>query len=221
MKRRAFITLLGGAAAWPLPAPAQQRQRMRRVGILMPYPPSDAEAQTRVKAFKEEMRSRDWVAGETVHFDERWTTDNMDLVRSAAANLVELKTDVILAGGGYVVGPLLQTRTVPIVFAQTPDPVGAGLVADLARPGGNATGFTLLEFGTSAKWLELLKEIAPGVRRAAVIGDTTIATGFGQFAELQAAAPSLGIELDAVDVRDAGEIERILSSRPRITPQQG
>ena len=216
MKRRQFIALLGGAVAWPLAARAQPPERMRRIGVLMTLAADDPESPVRLTAFVQTLQELGWTDGRNVRIDTRWGGGDADRIRISAAELVALAPDVILAVGGTAVGPLLQaTRTVPIVFTQTADPVGAGFVASLARPGGNATGFTLFEFGTSTKWLELLKEIAPGVTRAAVIRDAAIPAGVGQFAVIQAAASSFGVELRAVDVRDPGEIERAVTALAR------
>jgi putative tryptophan/tyrosine transport system substrate-binding protein len=209
MKRREFITLLGTAASWPLAAQAQQSERKRRVGVLMGLAADDAEAQDRIVAFEQGLQQSGWTNGRNLQIDYRRGAGDTDSTRRYADELVALASDVILASGGTVVGALLQaTRTVPIVFTQTPDPVAAGFVASLARPGGNATGFTTSEYGTSGKWLELLKEIAPGVTRAAVLRDPTIPSGIGQFASIQSVAPSFGVELSPLDVRDASEIER-------------
>jgi putative tryptophan/tyrosine transport system substrate-binding protein len=173
LKRREFITLLGGAAAWPLAARAQQGERMRRVGVLLPATADDAEFQARVGAFLQGLQQSGWSIGRNVRIDTRWATANAADIRRHAAELAALAPDVILAHGTSTVGPLLQaTRTVPIVFPVVTDPVGAGYVDSLARPGGNVTGFMNSEYGMSAKWLELLKEIAPGVTRAAVLRDT-------------------------------------------------
>src|SRR6476660_5229980 len=215
MRRREFITLVGGAAAWPLAVRAQQPDRMRRIGVLMSLTAGDAEAQARLAAFVQGLRDLGMTEGRDVRIDIRWA-GNADNARKPAADLVALAPDVILASGGTVVGALLQaTRTVPIVFTQTPDPVAAGFVASLARPGGNATGFTTSEYGTSGTWLELLKEIAPGVTRAAVLRDPTIQSGIGQFASIQSVAPSFGVELSPIDVRDATEIERDITAFAR------
>jgi putative tryptophan/tyrosine transport system substrate-binding protein len=195
MRRRTFITLLGGAAAaWPLAARAQQRERMRRIGVLSTLPADDPEATARTAAFLQTLQELGWTDGRNVRIDIRWGAGDAELFRRHASELVALAPDVILAVGGAVVPSLLQaTRTVPIVFTGTPDPVGAGFVESLARPGGNVTGFTpFLEFGISAKWLELLKEIAPHVTRAAVIRDPALATGVGQLGAIQSVAPSLG-----------------------------
>jgi putative tryptophan/tyrosine transport system substrate-binding protein len=207
-RRREFITLLGGAAvAWPLMARAQQSDRVRRIGVLMYLAADDAEGQARLAAF--------WSDGRNLGIDTRWAT--ADDIRRHAAELAALPPDVLLAGTGTAtVAPLLQaTRTVPIVFVTVIDPVGAGFVANLARAGGNATGFTIYEYSMSGKWLELLKEIAPRVTRAAVLRDPAVASGIGQFGAVQIVAPSLGVELSPVDVRDAGEIERAVTEFAR------
>jgi putative tryptophan/tyrosine transport system substrate-binding protein len=220
--RRAFITLLGGAAAaWPLAARAQQLERMRRVGVLMHLAADDPEGQARIAAFTQGLQELRWAIGRNVRIDYRWAAGDAERARKYAAELVALAPDVILAAGGAVVAPLLQaSRTVPIVFAQTPDPVGAGFVASLARPGGNATGFTIFEFGMGGKWLELLKEIAPRVTRAAVLRDAALAAGTGQLGAIQSVAPSFGVELSPIDVRDAGEIERAVTAFAR-SPNDG
>jgi putative tryptophan/tyrosine transport system substrate-binding protein len=212
--RREFITLLGGAAvAWPLAARAQQREQMRRIGVLMNLGSDDAEGQARNAAFLQGLQELGWTVGRNVRIEYRWGAGDAELFRRYASELVALAPDVILAGGGAVVPSLLQaTRTVPIVFTGTPDPVGAGFVESLARPGGNATGFTIYEYGISGKWLELLKEIAPHVTRAAVIRDPTIAAGAGQLGAIQSVAPSLGVDLRPLGVRDAGEIERAITA---------
>jgi putative ABC transport system substrate-binding protein len=214
MNRREFITLLGGAAAWPLAARAQQPERVRRIGVLVASTADDPEAQARVAAFAEALSQLGWTDGRNLQIDVRWATTNADGLRRHAAELAALGPDVIVAATGTAtVAPLLQaTRTVPIVFAVVIDPVGAGFVASLARPGGNATGFTIFEYGLSGKWLELLKQVAPGTTRVAVLRDPTIVSGIGQFAAIQAVAPSLGVELSPVDVRDAPEIERAVTA---------
>jgi putative ABC transport system substrate-binding protein len=218
MQRRNFIRLLGGAAvAWPLAARAQQSDRVRRIGVLVAATADDGDYQARIAAFQQGLQQLGWSDGRNVHIDTRWATTKADDIRRHAAELAALAPDVILAGTGTAtVAPLLQaTRTVPIVFAVVIDPVGAGFVDSLARPGGNATGFTVFEYGMSGKWLELLKQIAPAVTRAAVLRDPTIASGIGQFAAVQTVAPSLGVDLSAVDVRDAGEIERAVTAFAR------
>jgi putative ABC transport system substrate-binding protein len=217
VRRRQFITLLGGAAvAWPLTARAQPRERMRRIGVLMSLAADDPEGQARLTAFVQGLQELGWTDGRNVQIDYRWPAGDAERIRRYAAELAALAPDIILAGGGAVVPSLLQaTRAIPIVFTQTPDPVGAGFVESLARPGGNVTGFTLYEYGISAKWLELLKEIAPHVTRAAVIRDAAIASGIGQWGAIQTAAPSFGVELRPVDVRDASEIERAIAAFAR------
>jgi putative ABC transport system substrate-binding protein len=210
MKRREFIALLGGATAWPLAAGAQQPERTRRVGVLMSLSADDPQGQARLKAFVQGLQQLGWTEGRNMRIDTRWSAGNADDTRKYAAELVALAPEVILASGGSVAGPLLQvTRTVPVVFTLTPDPVGAGFVTSLARPGGNATGFTQVEYGMSAKFLELLKEVAPHVTRAR---DPAIPQGIGQFAVIQSVAPSLRMEANPVDIRDAGEIERAVAA---------
>jgi putative ABC transport system substrate-binding protein len=217
MRRREFIVVLGGAAAaWPLATRAQQAERVRRVGVLMAAAADDPEYQARIVAFLQRLQQLGWADSRNVRVDTRWATDPGDLGRHAA-ELATLAPDVIVAATGTTtVAPLLQaTRIVPIVFVLAIDPVGAGFVASLSRPGGNATGFTMFEYGMSVKWLELLKEIAPRVSRAAVLRDPTIASGIGQFGAVQAAAPSLGVELSPVDVHEEREIERAVTAFAR------
>jgi putative tryptophan/tyrosine transport system substrate-binding protein len=209
MTRRKFITLLGGSAAWPLAARAQQGERVRRIGVLLPAAPDDAEFQSWVGAFLQGLAQSGWITGRNIRVETRWTKFDAEQTRKYAAELVALAPDVILATGTSTVGPLLRlTRTVPIVFPIAADPVAAGLVESLARPGGNATGFMSFEIDVSAKWLELLKEIAPGVKRAAVLRTLATAAGPGQFGVIQAVASTIGVELRPIDTRDAGEIER-------------
>jgi putative ABC transport system substrate-binding protein len=213
VKRREFITLLGGtAAAWPLAARAQQPERVRRIGVLMYLAADDPQGQARIAAFAQALKQLGWSEGRNLRIDIRWA--KADDVHRHAAELAALAPDVLVAGTGTAtVAPLLQaTRTVPIVFVTTIDPVGAGFVASLARPGGNATGFMSYEYGISGKWLELLKEIAPRLTRAAVLRDPTVASGIGQFGAIQSVAPSFGVELSPVNVRDAGEIERAVTA---------
>jgi putative ABC transport system substrate-binding protein len=213
IRRREFITLLGGAVAWPLAARAQQPDRVRRVGVLLSLSADDPQGQARLTAFVQGLQQLGWTDGRNMRIDARWSAGNADDTHKYAAELVALAPEVILASGGSVAGQLLQvTRTVPVVFTITPDPVGAGFVASLARPGGNATGFTQVEYGTSAKFLELLKEIAPRVTRAAVLRDPAIPQGIGQFAVIQSVAPSLRMEVNPVDIRDAGDIERAVTA---------
>jgi putative ABC transport system substrate-binding protein len=216
VKRREFITLLGGAAAWPIAARAQQRGRIRRIGVLMPLAAADPVAQARNAAFLQGLQQLGWTVGQNVQIEYRWSGGNDELTRRYAAELAALAPEVILATGSASVAPLLQaTRTVPIVFAIVPDPVGAGFVDSLARPGGNATGFTSFDYSIGAKWAELLKEIAPRVTRAAVLRDPAIAGGIGQWGAIQTAAPSIGLEASPVNMRDAGEIERALTAFAR------
>jgi putative ABC transport system substrate-binding protein len=214
MRRRDFIALLGsGAAGWPLLARAQQRDRIRRIGVLMSLAADDPESQARHAAFLQGLQEWGWTVGRNAQIDYRYAAGDADRIRKYAAELVALAPDVILATGSPVTAALLQaTRTVPIVFAQVPDPVANGFVANLAQPGGNATGFTIYEYGTSGKWLELLKEIAPRVTRAAVLRDPAIASGIGQLAAIQGVAPALGVELLPVGLRDASEIERAVTA---------
>ena len=208
MRRRAFISLLGGAATWPLAARAQQGESMRRIGALMSTSADDPEGQARLAAFQQGLQQFGWTVGRNVRIDSRWPAGDSERLRKYAAELVALSPDVILATGSAAAGPLLQaTRTIPVVFPIVIDPVGAGFVESLARPGGNATGFLLFEYGISGKWLELLKEIAPRVTRAAILRDLTIAAGSGQLGAIQSVAPSFGVELSPFGVRDAGDIE--------------
>jgi putative tryptophan/tyrosine transport system substrate-binding protein len=215
--RREFITLLGSAAAsWPLPVCAQQPDRVRRVGVLMNLTADDPEASTRITALAQGLQQLGWTDGRNVRIDYRWGAADADHSRKYAAELVTLAPDVILASGTPAVAALQQaTRTVPIIFVNAVDPVGAGLVDSLAQPGGNATGFILFEYGISAKWLELLREIAPQLKRAGVLRDANIASGIGQLAVIQAAAPSFGVEVRPVGVRDAEEIERAVTAFAR------
>jgi putative tryptophan/tyrosine transport system substrate-binding protein len=213
MKRRAFMTLLGGAtAAWPLAARAQHAERMRRIGVLTPFPADDAEGHARLTAFAQALQQSGWTVGQNVQIDYRWGPGSAETMRRYAAELVALAPDVILASSSAAIEVLLEaTRTVPIVFAGIADPVAAGYVESLARPGRNATGFTVFEYSIAGKWLELLKEIAPRLTRVAVLREPGIAAGPGQFGVIQALAPSLGVELRPIDVREASEIERALT----------
>ena len=214
MKRREFITLLGGAAAaWPLAARAQQRERMRRIGVLLNLGSDDQEGQTRNAAFLQALQELGWTVGRNIRIDYRWGAGNAELYRKHAADLVALAPDIILTNGTSTIGPVLQTtRTVPIVFVNVTDPVAGGFVESLARPGGNATGFASAEYGMAGKWLELLKQIAPHVKHAAVIRNPRVASGSGQFGAIQAVAPFLGMETNPIDARDAGDIERGITS---------
>jgi ABC-type uncharacterized transport system substrate-binding protein len=211
MKRREFISLLGGVAAWPLAARAQQRERMRRNGVLMNKAADDSEGRSEASAFLAALQERGWTLGGNLQIDYRWGAGDANLYRTYAAELVAYAPDVLLGEGGTVVGALQRvTRDVPIVFVGTTDPVNRGLVASLSRPGGNTTGFTTFEYGTSGKWLELLKEVAPRVTRAAIIRDPTQFSGVGVLAALQAIAPLLRIDLIPIDARDVGAIERAI-----------
>jgi ABC-type uncharacterized transport system substrate-binding protein len=216
MKRREFITLVGTtAAAWPLAARAQQGERMRRIGVLMPLAAGDPEGQARLGAFVQGLQEHGWTVGSNVQLDIRWAAGEPNLIRRYAAELVGLAPDVILGAVTTSVQALLEvTRTIPIVFAGATDPVGGGLVASLARPGGNVTGFSVQEFGLRAKSLELLKELSPRTARVAVLRDSTTTGGIAQFASVQTAAPALGVELTSIDLRDAGESSaQLLRSR--------
>jgi ABC-type uncharacterized transport system substrate-binding protein len=216
MRRRDFITLLGGAAAWPLAARAQQSERMRRIGVLTSLTMSDATSKARFAAFQQRLGLLGWNDGRNMRIEYRWAAGDPDDLRKYAAELVARAPEVIVANGSAATAVLLQaTRSVPIVFTDVPDPVGAGFVDSLARPGRNATGFMLFEYGMSGKWLELLKEIAPGLTRVAVLRDPTMTASVGQFAAIQAVAPSMGVEVSPLDVRDAPEIERGITAFAR------
>jgi putative tryptophan/tyrosine transport system substrate-binding protein len=213
MNRREVITLLGGAAAaWPVAARAQQGERIRRVGALMYLAANDPDSPAIMAAFARGLQELGWIEGRNIQIDYRWGGGDLDRVRRYAAELVALAPDVFLVTSGSALAVLQNaTRTVPIVFASVSDPVGAGYVASLARPGGNTTGFTLFEYSISGKWLELLKQLAPGMTRAAVIRDPSITSGTGQFAAIQAVATPLGVELTPIDARDAGGIEHTIA----------
>jgi putative ABC transport system substrate-binding protein len=217
MRRREFVTLIAGAAAaWPIAARAQQPERVRRIGVLDTLAADDPFAQARQGAFLQGLQQSGWTIGRNVRIDTRWSAGSTDLMRKHVAELIALAPDVFLATGTPSLGPLLQaTRTVPIVFVLVPDPVGAGFVDSLARPGGNATGFTNFEYSMSAKWLELLKQIAPGVTRAAVLRDPTLTSGIGQFAAIQGGASTFGVEVVPLGVRDATDIERAVAAFAR------
>ena len=214
-KRREFIALLGGAAAaWPLVARAQQS--VRRIGVLFPGAADDQGGQARLTAFLQALQPLGWTDGRNVRIEYRWGGSDADLIRKQASELAALAPDVILTTGTGTLGRLLQTtHTVPIVFVQVTDPVGGGFVRSLARPGGNATGFSALEYGMSGKWLELLKQIAPGTARAAVIRNPALASGSGQFGALEAVGPLLGVEVSPIDVRDPNEIEHAVAEFAR------
>jgi putative ABC transport system substrate-binding protein len=213
VKRRELITLLGGAAAWPLAARAQQGGPLRRIGILMPFSPTDMEIQARVRAFREELRKRGWAAGVNVAFDERWTLDNMDLIRSAAANLVELKPDAILAVGGRVIPVLLQlTRSIPIVIPGGSEPVARGYIESLAHPGGNVTGFALMEDSVYGKMLQTFKEIAPHVVNVSIIYNPDNPAGAPMARTIEAAARQLGVEPVIAHIHGLADIERAVAA---------
>jgi putative ABC transport system substrate-binding protein len=212
MTRREFITLLGGAAAWPLAARAQP-ERMRRIGVLMNRAADDPYGQARLAAFQQALQQLGWSDGRNVRIDIRWHENDADRARRYAQELVALAPDVVLAENTISVMALYHvTRTLPIVFALVPDPVGAGFVDSLSRPGGNITGFMVFEYGFSGKWLELLKQIAPQVTRAAVIRDPTISSGTAQFSAIQAVAPALGVEVTPIGVNDIGVTERAVEA---------
>jgi len=221
--RREFITLLGSAAtAWPLVARAQQSGGMRRIGVLINFAPDDPAGQSRVTAFLQALAQLGWTEGGNARIAIRWGAGNAERIRKFASELVALAPDVILTSGSPATGPILQiTRSIPVVFVQVADPVGGGFVQSLAQPGSNATGFTNFEYSVAGKWLELLKEIAPGVKRAIVLRNLTTAAGPGQFGAIQAVAPSLGVEVSPINVRDAqqdaGEIERAIAAFAHVS----
>jgi putative ABC transport system substrate-binding protein len=214
MKRRQFISLLGSAlAGWSLPAQAQQTERVRRIGIMTNLAESDPETKLRLDGFRQSLKQLGWIEGNNLDLDYRWGVGDTDAHRKNAAELVALKPDVILAHGSTIMGPLQRvTRSIPIVFVSVADPVAGGFVASLARPGGNATGFTSFEYGQSGKWLELLKEIAPAVTRAAVIRDPEQVSGGGQIGAIQAVASSLRVDLNPIGMRDLDEIEQTIAT---------
>src|SRR5262245_49744222 len=220
VRRRAFITLVGGAAAssmsWPLAARAQQRERMRRIGVLHTLAAADPHGQARNTAFLQALAQSGWIEGRSAQFDIRWSAADADRIRQYVAEVVALAPDVILASGSFIVAPLLQaTRSVPIVFALVPDPVGSGFVDSLARPGGNATGFMLYEYSTYGKYVELLKEVAPDVMRMAVLRDAGTTGVIGQFGAIQTMAAALRLEVTPINVRDAGEIDNAVTAFAR------
>jgi putative ABC transport system substrate-binding protein len=213
MRRREFITLAGGAATWPLTARAQQGRQMRTVGVLMNVAADDTEAKARMAAFMQGLEKLGWTDGHNVRITYRWSGSDADHIRKAAIELVALAPDVILTQTSLATAALLQaTRTVPIVFTIVSDPVGAGYVDSMAHPGGNATGFINYENSFAGKWLELLKQVAPRVTQVAVLRDPSVAAGIGQFTAIQSVAASLGVELRPVNVHDAGEIERAITT---------
>jgi putative tryptophan/tyrosine transport system substrate-binding protein len=216
--RRQFISMVGGATvAWPISARAEPSERVRRIGVLRGTPASDPDAQAQHAAFVQGLQRLGWTDGRNVRIDARWAAGNAADARKYAAELVALAPDVILVGGSSMVEPLLQaTRTVPIIFTIVVDPLGSGVVESLSRPGGNATGFMLFEYSLTGKWLELLKEITPGMTRAAILRDPTTTSGVGQFAVIQAVAPSVGVEVSPINVRDAAEIERAVAAFARV-----
>jgi putative ABC transport system substrate-binding protein len=216
MKRREFITLLGGAAAWPLAARAQQGEHIRRIALLNSTAADDPETQARITAFAQALQEASWIAGRNLQIEYRWGAGNSDRIRQSVTELVALAPDVIVTLGNTGLAPLQRaTRTIPIVFVNVADPVGGGFVASLARPGGNATGFASPEYRLSGKWLELLKQISPAVTLAAFIRDPTLPAGSGQLGALQAVGPFLSVEVSSVDARDSGEIERAIADLAR------
>jgi putative ABC transport system substrate-binding protein len=217
MKRREFITGLGAAVIWPLAAHAQQPERMKRIGVLMNGAVGNPDSQANLAAFLDVVRKLGWTDGSNLRIETRWGGGDANTIRKHAEELVAVTPDAILATGNVAMAPLLQaTRTVPIVFVGVADPVGTGFVDSMARPGGNTTGFIQFEYSLTGKWLELLREIAPAVKRAAVLRDSAIAAGIGQFAVIQSVAPSLGIDISPINVRDASEIERSIANFARV-----
>jgi ABC-type uncharacterized transport system substrate-binding protein len=218
VRRREFIAFVGGAAAWPVAVRAQQPDRVGRIGVLMQIAADDPEAQARLTTFRAHLEQLGWTDRRNVQIDTRFGEGDADRIRKSVTELVALAPDVILANSTPALASLLQlTRTVPLVFVAVADPVGAGFVDSLARPGGNATGFTPYDYSISVKWLELLKEIAPSIKRVGVLRDPALTLGTAQFAAIQAMAPSLGVEVTPIGVRDAGEIERGIGALARIS----
>jgi putative ABC transport system substrate-binding protein len=219
MRRRDFIKVIAGSAtAWPLAARAQQPDRIRRIGVFMNLAADDPQSSKEISAFLDGLRERGWAPGSSLRIEYRWVADDPNLDRKNAQELIAIAPDVLLVGGGTYAGMLQQmTSTVPIVFVEASDPVNRGLVASLAQPGSNVTGFTQFEFSIGGKWLELLKQIAPSVRRVAVIRDPSQSSAVGQFAAMQALAPSLGVEISPIDARDIGAIEQAMTAFARGT----
>jgi putative tryptophan/tyrosine transport system substrate-binding protein len=217
MRRREFIGLVGGAAvAWPLAAGAQQPERIRRIGVFMNLAADDPQSSKEISAFLDGLREKGWASERNLQIEYRWATEDVSLDRKSAQELIAIAPDILFVGGGTNAGMLQQlTSTVPIVFVEASDPVNRGLIASLARPGGNITGFTQFEFSIGGKWLELLKQIAPSVRRAAVIRDPGQSSAVGQFAAIQALAPSLGIEISPIDARNIATIEQAMPAFAR------
>ena len=221
MKRRTFMTLLGGAAAWALAARAQQPDRVRRIGVLVGAATDDADMRARIAAFLQRLEQFGWVDGRNLRIDHRGGGGDPERIRAHVAELIALAPDVVLTSGTSTMSWLLRaSRTVPIVFTNVADPVGAGFVDSLARPGGNVTGFIQFEYGMSAKWLELLKQIAPAVTRVGVIRDPAVSSGTGQWGALQTAAPSFGVEVSPINIADAGELERVVAAFASV-PNRG
>ena len=216
MKRRDFITTVASAIAWPLTVRAQQPDRIRRIGVFMNLAADDPQSSKEISAFLDGLRERGWAPGSSLQIEYRWVADDPNLDRKNAQELIAIAPDVLLVGGGTYAGMLQQmTSTVPIVFVEASDPVNRGLVTSLAQPGSNVTGFTQFEFSIGGKWLELLKQIAPSVSRAAVIRDPSQSSAVGQFAAMQALAPSLGVEISPIDARDIGAIEQAMTAFAR------
>src|SRR6516225_218081 len=216
MRRREFISVLGSAAAWPVAVRALQGERMRRIGILAGLPENDPEAQARVAAFVQRLDEPGWTRGRNIHVDIRWSGGVSDDLRRFAGELARLNPDLLMATGGASLGPLVEaTQTVPIVFAHVPDPLGAGFIDSLSRPGGNVTGFASFDYAIAGKWLELLKQIVPSATRISILRDPSYAPGIGQFAVLQAVAPSLSVELIPMKVRDVAEMEGAMAAYAR------
>ena len=221
MRRREFMTLLGGAAAWPVVAHAQQSDRVRRVGVLMHTTSDEPDAQARLAAFLQGMQAAGWEVGRNLRIETRWSAGDVAHLRKSATELVALNPDVILAGMGPTAATLQQaSRAVPIVFAQTVDPVGSGVANSMSQPGGNATGFLQFDYDLSGKWLELLKEVAPQVKRVGVLRDSGTSAGAGQWAVIQAFSRAAGVELSPIDPRTAAEIERGVMALSR-SPNSG